>query len=111
MPLEQVIAHNLEALFPGMDIEEYHPFRITRNSDLTVEEDEAEDLLLAIEQGLRKRKLGGSAVRMEIQAIMPPALRDMLMEELDLGEQDVYVVEGLLGLKDLMSFVGCRCRN
>ena len=106
VPLEQVIAHNLEALFPGMDIQEYHPFRITRNADLTVEEDEADDLLLAIEQELRKRRFGGSAVRMEIQAIMPPALRDMLMDELDLGEQDVYVVEGLLGLKDLMSFVG-----
>ncbi|TAG94158.1 MAG: polyphosphate kinase 1 [Oscillatoriales cyanobacterium] len=106
VPLEQVIAHNLEALFPGMDIQEYHPFRITRNADLTVEEDEADDLLLAIEQELRKRRFGGSAVRMEIQAMMPPALRDMLMDELDLGEQDVYVVEGLLGLKDLMSFVG-----
>ncbi len=106
VPLEQVIAHNLEALFPGMDIQEYHPFRITRNADLTVEEDEAEDLLLAIEQELRKRRFGGSAVRMEIQAIMPPGLRDMLMDELDLGEQDVYVVEGLLGLKDLMYFVG-----
>jgi polyphosphate kinase len=106
VPLEQVIAHNLDALFPGMDIQEYHPFRITRNADLTVEEDEADDLLLAIEQELRKRRFGGSAVRMEIQAIMPPALRDMLMDELDLGEQDVYVVEGLLGLKDLMSFVG-----
>ncbi|MEZ2279654.1 MAG: polyphosphate kinase 1 [Microcoleus sp.] len=106
VPLEQVIAHNLDALFPGMDIQEYHPFRITRNADLTVEEDEAEDLLLAIEQELRKRRFGGSAVRLEIQAIMPPGLRDMLMDELDLGEQDVYVVEGLLGLKDLMSFVG-----
>ena len=106
VPLEQVIAHNLEALFPGMDIQEYHPFRITRNSDLTVEEDEAEDLLLAIEQELRKRRFTGSAVRMEIQGIMPPALRDMLREELELGEQDVYVVEGLLGLKDLMSFMG-----
>ena len=71
VPLEQVIAHNLEALFPGMDIQEYHPFRITRNADLTVEEDEADDLLLAIEQELRKRRFGGSAVRMEVQAIMP----------------------------------------
>ncbi|MGB3267134.1 MAG: polyphosphate kinase 1 [Microcoleus sp.] len=106
VPLEQVIAHNLEALFPGMDIQEYHPFRITRNADLTVEEDEAEDLLLAIEQELRKRRFTGSAVRLEIQAVMPPAVRDMLKDELDLGEQDVYVVEGLLGLKDLMSFVG-----
>lgn len=106
VPLEQVIAHNLEALFPGMDIQEYHPFRITRNADLTVEEDEAEDLLLAIEQELRKRRFGGSAVRMEVQAIMPRGLREMLVEELALCDQDVYVVEGLLGLKDLMSFVG-----
>ncbi|MGB7708905.1 MAG: polyphosphate kinase 1 [Microcoleus sp.] len=106
VPLEQVIAHNLEALFPGMDIQEYHPFRITRNADLTVEEDEAEDLLLAIEQELRKRRFGGSAVRMEVQAIMPRGLREMLVEELAISEQDVYVVEGLLGLKDLMSFVG-----
>lgn len=106
VPLEQVIAHNLEALFPGMDIQEYHPFRITRNADLTVEEDEADDLLLAIEQELRKRRFGGSAVRMEVQAIMPRGLREMLVEELALCDQDVYVVEGLLGLKDLMSFVG-----
>lgn len=106
VPLEQAIAHNLEALFPGMDIQEYHPFRITRNADLTVEEDEAEDLLLAIEQELRKRRFGGSAVRMEIQATMPPAIRDMLLEELELELQDVYTVEGLLGLKDLMSFIG-----
>jgi polyphosphate kinase len=106
VPLEQVIAHNLEALFPGMDIQEYHPFRITRNADLAVEEDEADDLLLAIEQELRKRRFGGSAVRMEVQAIMPRALREMLMEELALCDQDIYVVEGLLGLKDLMSFIG-----
>lgn len=106
VPLEQVIAHNLDALFPGMDIQEYHPFRITRNADLTVEEDEADDLLLAIEQELRKRRFGGSAVRMEVQAIMPRGLREMLVEELALCDQDVYVVEGLLGLKDLMSFVG-----
>ncbi|MGL5065031.1 MAG: polyphosphate kinase 1 [Microcoleus sp.] len=106
VPLEQVIAHNLESLFPGMDIQEYHPFRITRNTDLAVEEDEAEDLLLAIEQELRKRRVGGSAVRMEIQVTMPVGLRDMLVEELELGQQDVYAVEGLLGLKDLMSFIG-----
>ncbi|MEQ8963361.1 MAG: RNA degradosome polyphosphate kinase, partial [Coleofasciculus sp. C2-GNP5-27] len=75
VPLEQVIAHNLEFLFPGMNIQEYHPFRITRNADLAVEEDEADDLLLAIEEGLRKRRLGGSAVRMEIHATVPENLR------------------------------------
>ncbi|HEY9708847.1 MAG TPA: polyphosphate kinase 1, partial [Oculatellaceae cyanobacterium] len=103
--LEQVIAHNLESLFPGMNIQEYHPFRLTRNADLAVEEDEADDLLLAIEQELRKRRLGGSAVRLEIQANTPDTVRRMLIEELELKDRDVYEVEGLLGLKDLMCFM------
>ncbi|MBW4681245.1 MAG: polyphosphate kinase 1 [Microcoleus vaginatus WJT46-NPBG5] len=105
IPLEQVIAHNLEFLFPGMNIQEYHPFRITRNADLEVEEDEADDLLLAIEQELRKRRFGGSVVRMEIQAAMPAPVLQMLREELSLAESDVYEVEGLLSLGDLMSFL------
>jgi polyphosphate kinase len=105
VPLEQVIAHNLEFLFPGMNIQEYHLFRITRNADLAVEEDEADDLLLAIEQELRKRRLGGSIVRLEIQSTMPEALRGMLIEEMELKDRDVYEVEGLMGLGDLMSFL------
>jgi len=105
VPLEQVIAHNLESLFPGMNIQEYHPFRITRNADLAVEEDEAEDLLLAIEQELRKRRLGGSAVRLEIQVTTPESVRGMLMEEMELKDKDVYEVEGLLALRDLMGFM------
>ncbi|MEQ8973907.1 MAG: polyphosphate kinase 1 [Coleofasciculus sp. C1-SOL-03] len=106
VPLEQVIAHNLEFLFPGMNIQEYHPFRITRNADLAVEEDEADDLLLAIEEGLRKRRLGGSAVRMEIHATVPENLRETLMREMGLQDSDVYEIDGLLGLGDLMSFIG-----
>ncbi|MEQ8383212.1 MAG: polyphosphate kinase 1 [Coleofasciculus sp. A1-SPW-01] len=106
VPLEQVIAHNLEFLFPGMNIQEYHPFRITRNADLAVEEDEADDLLLAIEEGLRKRRLGGSAVRMEIHATVPETLRETLMREMGLQDSDVYEIDGLLGLGDLMSFMG-----
>jgi polyphosphate kinase len=70
-----------------------------------VEEDEADDLLLAIEQELRKRRLGGSAVRLEIQVTTPDTVRGMLMQELELKDSDVYEVEGLLGLKDLMSFM------
>ena len=105
VPLEQVIAHNLEALFPGMNIQECHPFRITRNADLSVEEDEADDLLLAIEQELRKRRVGGSVVRMEIHASTPEALRKTLMQEMALEKNDVYEMEGLLGLGDLMSLM------
>jgi polyphosphate kinase len=105
IPLEQVIAHNLDALFPGMNVLECHPFRITRNADLAVEEDEADDLLLAIEQELRKRKFGGSAVRMEIQDSMPETVKTILMRGLNLEDNDVYAGEGLLGLSDLMSFL------
>ncbi|MBC7972610.1 MAG: polyphosphate kinase 1 [Verrucomicrobia bacterium] len=103
VPLEQVIAHNLERLFPGMDIQEYYPFRITRDGDLEVAEDEADDLLLAIEQELRKRRFGGSIVRLEVHASMPELVRDMLRQEMDLAESDVYEVEGLLCLSDLFA--------
>ncbi len=105
VPLEQVIAHNLESLFLGMNIQEYHPFRITRNADLEVEEDEADDLLQAIEQELRKRRFGGSVVRMELHASMPDTVRQTLMEEMDLVDDDVYEVEGLLCLRDLFALL------
>ena len=105
VPLEQVIDHNLESLFPGMVIQEYYAFRITRNADLAVEEYEADDLLLAIEQELRKRRLGGSVVRMEIEASTSPSVRATLMHELGLTENDVYDIDGLICLGDLITFL------
>ncbi|HYW19568.1 MAG TPA: polyphosphate kinase 1 [Nodularia sp. (in: cyanobacteria)] len=105
VPLEQAIAHNLEFLFPGMNIQEYHPFRITRDADLALEEDEADDLLLAIEQELRKRRMGGTPVRLEIKSHTPDPIRSRLLEDLDLTENDVYEVDGVLGLRDLMYFM------
>lgn len=105
VPLEQAIAHNLESLFPGMNIQEYHPFRITRDADLGLEEDEADDLLLAIEQELRKRRFGGTPVRLEIQSQTPESVRSRLLQDLELDETDVYEVDGLLGLRDLMYFM------
>ncbi|MGG6238003.1 polyphosphate kinase 1 [Nodosilinea sp. AN01ver1] len=105
VPLEQVIAANLTTLFPGMVVQEHYGFRVTRNADLAVEEDEADDLMLAIEQELRKRRRGGSAVRMEIQRHTPGPVRAMLMEELALAETDVYDIDGLIGLGDLMTFM------
>ncbi len=105
VPLEQVIAHNLQALFPGMIIQECHVFRVTRSAAIAVEEDEADDLLLAIEEELRKRRVGKSAVRLEIHASTPRNIRDRLMHDLELEEMDVYDVEGLLGLKDLFFFM------
>lgn len=107
VPLEQVIAHNLESLFPGMNIQEYYSFRITRDADLEIEleEEDADNLLLAIEQELRKQRIGRSSVRLEIQASTPEGLRGRLIRELQLDENDVYSIEGLLGLGDLMSFM------
>lgn len=105
VPLEQAIAHNLEALFPGMVIQEYGFFRITRDADLEVQEYEADDLLIAIEQELRKRRLGGFVVRLEIQTAMPESLRSPLVEEFELTDDDVYEVEGLLNLKDFFALL------
>jgi polyphosphate kinase len=105
VPLEQIIAHHLEALFPGMTIQECYSFRITRNADIAVEEDEADDLLLAIQKELRKRRMGGSVVRMEIDHSASAQVRGMLMREMKLEEPDVHQITGLLGLGDLMSFM------
>ncbi|MEO1444681.1 MAG: polyphosphate kinase 1 [Cyanobacteria bacterium J06635_11] len=105
VPMEQIIAHNIDALFPGMSVKDCYTFRITRNADLYVEEDEADDLMLAIEQELRKRRMGGSAVRMETEAGMTSAMRATLMNELKIQAEDVYEIEGPLGLTDLMSLM------
>jgi len=106
VPLEQVIAHNLESLFPGMNVQECHHFRLTRDADLGVQEDEADDLLLAIQQELRKRRFAGSAVRLEVHASMPSNVKKMLMQGLGLEEDDVYEIDGLLGLGDLFALAG-----
>ncbi|MEM9543167.1 MAG: polyphosphate kinase 1 [Cyanobacteria bacterium P01_E01_bin.42] len=103
--IEQAIAHNLDTLFPGMNVQECYPFRVTRNADLSVEEDEADDLLLAIEQEVRKRRIGKSAVRLELQASMPENVRNPLIRGLDLSEDEVYEFEGLIGLNDLFFFL------
>ena len=105
VPMEQVISHNIAALFPGMDVKDCSAFRITRNADLAVEEDEADDLMLAIEQELRKRRLGGSVVRMELEKGMQPAMRTTLTYELNLQEEDIYEIEGFIGFSDLMNFM------
>lgn len=105
VPIEQIVTHNLEYLFPGMSILESYAFRVTRNADLSVEEDEADDLLLAIEKELQKRRIGGSSVRLEIEASVSPEIRSTIMRELALEENDVYDIDGLLSLGDLISFM------
>ena len=98
--LEQVIAAHLGALVPGMEIESHFPFRVTRKADLTVDEEEADDLLAAIELELRRRRFG-QAVRLEVDSRMTEQVRDLLMRELDLTPDDVYVIDGPLELSGL----------
>jgi len=103
VPVEQVIAAHLDTLFPGMEIVSRHAFRVTRDADVEVEEDEAEDLLAAIESVLWRRRRAASPVRLEVDRSMTPEMLDLLVRELDLEEADVYVSRGLLDLGGLMA--------
>jgi polyphosphate kinase len=102
VPVDQVIAAHLDTLFPGMLLGEPETFRVTRNADLTLEEEEAEDLLLALEMELRRRRFG-RAVRLESQHQLSPGLRELLLRELDLGPDAAYSVDAPVGLAGLWS--------
>jgi polyphosphate kinase len=101
VPLEEVIANNLERLFEGMEIVESHPFRVTRNADVQRNEEAAEDLLEAIQEELRERRFA-TVVRLELAKGCPEWMRDLLCRELDIGPQEVFELSGPLGLRDLM---------
>lgn len=100
VPLEDVIAHNLERLFPGMEIAESHPFRVTRNADVQRNEETADDLIEAIQEELRVRRFS-SVVRLEVVPGCPEWMRTLLCEELEVGAEDVYEEAGPLALRDL----------
>ncbi len=102
IPQEQVIAANLDLLFPGMEIFAVHPFRVTRDLDLDLEIDEADDLLAAIESILRQRERSPETVRLEIHRSMPKAVRSLIEAELEVGRSDVFVTKSIMGLGDLM---------
>ena len=102
VPLEEVIAHNLDSLFPGMEVVEAYPFRVTRNADVQRNEETAEDLLEAIQEELRERRFA-TVVRLEVGKGSPQWMRELLLDELELSEQEVFEVEGPLALKDLMA--------
>ncbi|MBV8280559.1 MAG: polyphosphate kinase 1 [Candidatus Eremiobacteraeota bacterium] len=101
VPVEQIIAAHLDALFSGMEILERSTFRITRNADFALKEDEAEDLLEAVESVLRMRRRSPDAVRLEIDRSMSEGVRNLLERELELDDSDVYVVDGPLDLGGL----------
>lgn len=100
--LEDLIAHNLEDLFPGYETSKAHPFRITRNADLEYEGNEAADLLEAIEATVRRRRFG-FVVRFTAPPDMPEQLRQLLIKNLDIAPEDTYENSGPLGLSGLMS--------
>ncbi|MBN2430320.1 MAG: polyphosphate kinase 1 [Acidobacteria bacterium] len=99
--LEQVVAANLDLLFPGMEISSVYPFRVTRNADPEIEEDEAADLLTTIEESVRMRHFG-SEVRLEIDEGMSAQVRDILMTNLQLEPFQVYTSQYTIGLAHLM---------
>ena len=105
VPLEDLMAAHLNELFPGMQILQHHSFRVTRNEDVEVEEDDAENLLLALERELMRRRFG-PPVRLEVEASIDPYVLELLMSELDVTDSEVFRVPGPLDLTGLWSFVG-----
>ena len=100
VPLEDVIGEHLKRLFPGMDVLEVHTFRVTRNEDLEVEEDDAENLLAALEKELLRRRFG-PPVRLEVEESMTDSVLELLVSELGVSEKEVFRLPGPLDLRGL----------
>jgi polyphosphate kinase len=100
--LEQVIANNLHALFPGMEITEVYPFRLTRNADFEIQELEADDLLETMQESVRGRRFG-TVVRLSIVPETPSDLKNLLIQNLEMDANDVYILENPLGLSSLIN--------
>jgi polyphosphate kinase len=105
LPLEELIGAHLQQLFPGLDVLAHHVFRVTRNADVEVEEDRDEDLLQALERELARRRFG-PAVRLEVSPDVDPDVLDLLVRELEITEDDVVRVPGLLDLASLWQLYG-----
>ena len=100
VPLEDLIAAHLPALFPGMEVLQHHTFRVTRNEDLEVEEDDAESILMALERELMRRRFG-PPVRLEVESSIDPYVRELLVRELGVSEQEVFAMPAPLDLTGL----------
>jgi polyphosphate kinase len=103
--LEQLVIAHLDTLFPGFEVVAAHPFRITRDAEMVIQELEADDLLETIERGVRQRRFG-SVVRMTVEPTMPEPIRDILVENLKMDPLDVIPIEPPLGMSDLFSLSG-----
>ncbi len=100
--IEQIIANNLSMLFPGMSVKQYSFFRVTRDADLELRDLEADDLMSALEEGLRKRRKGGEVVRLEVSINTPKVILDLLQEGMNIDKENLYQIEGLLALDELI---------
>lgn len=105
IPLEDLIANHLSALFPGMEILDHHNFRVTRNEDLELDEDESENLIKALEEGLSRRRFG-APIRLEISEDMDPVTLNFLVRELGMELNEVYRLPGNLGLNEMFQISG-----
>lgn len=101
LPVEELIGAHLPQLFPGMEVTAHHAFRVTRNADVEVEEDRDEDLLQALERELARRRFG-PAVRIEVTGDIDPHVLDLLVRELEVTDDDVVEIQGLLDLSSLL---------
>ncbi len=99
--VEDLVGNNINALFNGMECLNYSFFRVTRDADLELKELEADDLLLAVEQSLQKRRLGGDVVRLEVEENIPQNILKLLIESIEISEEYIYFCKSLLGLDDL----------
>ena len=99
--VEDLIGNNINTLFKGMECINYSFFRVTRDADLELKELEADDLLIAVEQSLQKRRLGGDVVRLEVESDIPENILQLLIESISIQEEYIYFCESLLGLDDL----------
>jgi polyphosphate kinase len=100
VPIEQVIAHHVDELFQGMEVEGVYAFRVTRNADVRRDEEEADDLIEMISERLRERRFA-PVVRLEVDHDMPESVRSFLMEKLSIGPEDVYVADGIIDFTDV----------
>ena len=102
VPLEGVVGGNLQSLFPGMNVLEHHLFRVTRNADVEMDEEDADDLLAMVEQELRQRRMA-RVVRLELPETMGPTMRHLIVSGLGVGEEDVYSLRGPVDMDDLFA--------
>ena len=107
VPLEDIIGEFLGQLFPGMEVLQHHTFRVTRNEDLEVDEDEGENLLVALEKELLRRRFG-PPVRLEVANDINPQVLELLIRELDINEEDVYHLPSPLDLTGLFEISGIK---